>query len=94
MPPRAANRRALSTRTSVCNPSRRSVDFSFTPVNSAALANKASSTVTVVLIHQLPSIHASLDASNDAMGSGLWLRPGFPAYTLNRNSTTSPSAIT
>jgi hypothetical protein len=41
--PGGANRRALSTRASGCNPLQSSVDFSFTPVSSATLANQASS---------------------------------------------------
>src|SRR5271154_4575203 len=50
LPPSRANRRAASRSIKALSASRTSADFSFSPVNSCALANKSSSSANVVRI--------------------------------------------
>ena len=52
-PPSNTNRRALSRSIKAIKPSRNNATFSWTPVNSTALAYKSSSIITVVRINNL-----------------------------------------
>jgi len=57
VPPSAASRAALSRATSASSPILTKAVFSFTPVSLQAFANKASSILSVVLMHT--SMHES-----------------------------------